>query len=72
MLRGCTAHYLCKSTITLKKGDSCLIHAAAGGVGLLLIQMVKNAGGFVIGTVSTEEKAELAKESRRRRSDSVL
>ena len=63
MLQGCTAHYLCKSTYPVKQGDSCLIHAAAGGVGLLLIQMVKNAGGFVIGTVSTEEKAELAKEA---------
>ncbi len=61
MLQGCTAHYLCKSTYLVKAGDRCLIHAAAGGVGLLLIQMVKNAGGFVIGTVSTEEKAELAK-----------
>ena len=63
MLQGCTAHYLCKSTYHVKQGDSCLIHAAAGGVGLLLIQMVKNAGGYVIGTVSTEEKAELAKEA---------
>ena len=63
MLQGCTAHYLCKSTYHVKQGDRCLIHAAAGGVGLLLIQMVKNAGGFVIGTVSTEEKAELAKEA---------
>ena len=56
MLQGCTAHYLCKSTYHVKEGDSCLIHAAAGGVGLLLIQMVKNAGGYVIGTVSTDEK----------------
>ena len=63
MLQGCTAHYLCKSTYHVKQGDSCLIHAAAGGVGLILIQMVKNAGGFVIGTVSTEEKAKLAKEA---------
>ena len=63
MLQGCTAHYLCKSTYMVKEGDRCLIHAAAGGVGLLLIQMVKNAGGFVIGTVSTEEKAVLAKEA---------
>lgn len=63
MLQGCTAHYLCKSTYLVKEGDRCLIHAAAGGVGLLLIQMVKNAGGFVIGTVSTEEKAVLAKEA---------
>ena len=61
MLQGCTAHYLCKSTFLVKDGHHCLIHAAAGGVGLLLIQMVKNAGGFVIGTCSTKEKAELAK-----------
>ncbi len=60
MLQGCTAHYLSQSTYPIKSGDSCLIHAAAGGVGLLLIQMAKNAGAFVIGTVSTEEKAELA------------
>jgi len=63
MLQGCTAHYLCKSTYLVKEGDRCLVHAAAGGVGLLLIQMIKNAGGFVIGTVSTEEKAALAKEA---------
>lgn len=63
MLQGCTAHYLCKSTYVVKEGDRCLIHAAAGGVGLLLTQMVKNAGGIVIGTVSTEEKAQLAKEN---------
>ncbi|MEE2608206.1 MAG: quinone oxidoreductase [Pseudomonadota bacterium] len=61
MLQGCTAHYLCKSTFPVKDGDHCLIHAAAGGVGLLLIQMVKNAGGFVIGTCSTKEKAALAR-----------
>ena len=46
MLQGCTAHYLCKSTYMVKEGDRCLIHAAAGGVGLLLIQMVKNAYSF--------------------------
>ncbi len=63
MLQGCTAHYLCQSTYPVKAGDRCLIHAAAGGVGLLLIQMVKNAGGFVIGTCSTEEKAELARQA---------
>ncbi len=60
MLQGCTAHYLSQSTYPIKNGDSCLIHAAAGGVGLILIQMAKNAGAFIIGTVSTEEKAELA------------
>ena len=61
MLQGCTAHYLCASTYQVKAGDRCLIHAAAGGVGLLLIQMVKMLGGCVIGTVSTESKAELAR-----------
>ena len=63
MLQGCTAHYLCMSTYPAKAGDRCLIHAAAGGVGLLLIQMVKMLGGFVIGTVSTEAKAELARDA---------
>ena len=63
MLQGCTAHYLCMSTYPVKAGDLCLIHAAAGGVGLLLIQMVKMLGGFVIGTVSTEAKAELARDA---------
>jgi len=61
MLQGCTAHYLSQSTYPIKNGDSCLIHAAAGGVGLLLIQMAKMAGAFVIGTCSTEEKATLAR-----------
>ena len=60
MLQGCTAHYLSQSTYSIKKGNSCLIHAAAGGVGLILTQMAKNAGAYVIGTVSTPEKAELA------------
>ena len=63
MLQGCTAHYLCRSTYPVKAGDRCLIHAAAGGVGLILIQMVKMLGGTVIGTVSTEEKAELARQA---------
>ncbi|MEC8429797.1 MAG: quinone oxidoreductase, partial [Pseudomonadota bacterium] len=63
MLQGCTAHYLCMSTYPVKAGDRCLIHAAAGGVGLLLIQMVKMLGGFVIGTVSTKAKAELARDA---------
>src|SRR5207342_92770 len=47
----------------LKRGDACLVHAAAGGVGLLLCQMAKRAGARVIGTVSTEEKAKLAREA---------
>ncbi len=61
MLQGMTAHYLTHSTYPLKKGDTVLIHAAAGGVGLLLIQIAKILGARVIGTVGTEAKAELAK-----------
>lgn len=57
MLQGMTAHYLCTSTYPLKPGDTCLVHAAAGGVGLLLVQLARQRGARVIGTVSTEEKA---------------
>ncbi len=60
MLQGMTAHYLSQTTCKLGAQDRCLIHAAAGGVGLLLIQMARNAGAFVIGTCSSEAKAELA------------
>jgi NADPH:quinone reductase len=63
MLQGMTAHYLTYSTYALQKGDTALVHAAAGGVGLLLIQMAKQRGATVIGTVSTEAKASLAKEA---------
>lgn len=63
MLQGMTAHYLVYSTYPLKAGETALIHAAAGGVGLLLVQMAKQLGATVIGTVSTEEKAELAREA---------
>jgi len=63
MLQGMTAHYLVYSTYPLKKGETALIHAAAGGVGLLLVQMAKNIGARVIATVSTEEKAKLAREA---------
>jgi NADPH2:quinone reductase len=63
MLQGMTAHYLTHSTYPLKPGDGCLVHAAAGGVGLLLCQMARRAGARVIGTVSTEEKARLAREA---------
>jgi NADPH:quinone reductase len=63
MLQGMTAHYLACSTYPLKRGDSCLVHAAAGGVGLLLCQIAKMRGARVIGTVSTEEKAKLAREA---------
>jgi NADPH2:quinone reductase len=61
ILQGMTAHYLTKSTFPLKAGQACLVHAAAGGVGLLLIQLAKRAGARVFGTVSTEEKAALAR-----------
>ena len=61
MLQGMTAHYLIHDTYPLKKGETALIHAAAGGVGLLLVQMAHNIGARVIATVSTEEKAELAR-----------
>ena len=61
MLQGMTAHYLCYATYPLKPGDSCIVHSAAGGVGLLLTQMSKALGATVIATVSTEEKAELAR-----------
>ncbi|HYE90617.1 MAG TPA: quinone oxidoreductase, partial [Terriglobales bacterium] len=63
MLQGMTAHYLATSTYPLKPGDTCLVHAAAGGVGLLLCQMAKMRGARVIGTVSTDEKAKLAREA---------
>ena len=63
MLQGMTAHYLAHSTYALKKGETALVHAAAGGVGLLLIQIAKQLGANVIGTVSTEAKAQLAKEA---------
>jgi NADPH2:quinone reductase len=61
MLQGTTAHYLALATFALQRGDTCLIHAAAGGVGLLLCQVAKMRGATVIGTVSTEEKAALAR-----------
>jgi NADPH:quinone reductase len=61
MLQGITAHYLATSTYPLKAGDWCLIHAAAGGVGLLLCQIARDRGARIIGTVSTPEKAELAR-----------
>jgi NADPH:quinone reductase len=63
MLQGMTAHYLTHSTYPLKRGDGVLIHAAAGGVGLLLVQVAKRLGATVYGTVSTEEKARLAREA---------
>jgi NADPH:quinone reductase len=62
-LQGLTAHYLAHSTYRLERGDSCLVHAAAGGVGLLLCQMAKKRGAFVIGTASTEEKRAMARDA---------
>jgi len=61
MLQGMTAHYLSHDTHPLKRGETALVHAAAGGVGLLLVQMAHNIGARVIATVSTEEKAKLAR-----------
>jgi NADPH2:quinone reductase len=63
MLQGLTAHYLCHSTYPLKPGDTCLVHAGAGGVGLLLTQVAKLRGARVITTVSTEDKARLSREA---------
>jgi len=62
-LQGMTAHYLTTSTYAVKPGDAILIHAAAGGVGLLLVQLAKMRGARVFGTVSTPEKAALAREA---------
>jgi NADPH2:quinone reductase len=61
MLQGMTAHYLSHDTYPLKRSETALVHAAAGGVGLLLVQMAHNIGARVIATVSTEEKAKLAR-----------
>jgi NADPH2:quinone reductase len=63
MLQGMTAHYLAHTTYPLKSSDTALVHAAAGGVGLLLVQMAKKRGARVFGTVSTEDKAKLAREA---------
>jgi NADPH:quinone reductase len=63
ILQGITAHYLVTSVHALQPGDTCLVHAAAGGVGLLLCQMAKRRNAIVIGTVSSEEKAVLAREA---------
>jgi NADPH:quinone reductase len=63
LLQGLTAHYLATSTYPLAESDSCLVHAAAGGTGLLLCQIAKRRGARIIATVSTEEKAKLAREA---------
>ena len=61
LMQGVTAHYLATDTYRVQPGDTVLVHAAAGGVGQLLTQVVKLRGGRVIGTVSTKEKAEVAR-----------
>jgi NADPH:quinone reductase len=61
MLQGCTAHYLTHSTFTLQEGSTCVVHAGAGGVGQLLIQLAKVRGATVIATVGDERKAEIAR-----------
>jgi NADPH2:quinone reductase len=63
MLQGMTAHYLAYSTFALRPGHTCVVHAAAGGVGLLLVQLAKKCGATVIGTVGSEEKAALSKQA---------
>ena len=63
MLQGMTAHYLSHSTYKLQKGETALVHAAAGGVGLLLVQMAKKIGARVIATAGTAEKAQLARDA---------
>ena len=63
LLQGMTAHYLTHSTYPIQAGDAVLIHAAAGGIGSLLVQVARNLGAYIIGTVSTEEKAMLAREA---------
>ena len=63
MLQGMTVHYLTHSTYPLKQGDTALVHAAADGVGLLMVQVAKKLGATVIGTAGTAEKAELAREA---------
>ncbi len=63
MLQGMTAHYLTHSTYALKAGESCLVHAAAGGTGRLIVQMAKMLGARVFGTVSTDDKAAIARQA---------
>ncbi len=71
MLQGMTAHYLTHSTFPLKSGDTCLVHAAAGGAGGLIVQMARMLGARVFGTVSTEEKAHIARAHGVRRGHSL-
>ena len=63
MLQGMTAHYLTRSVFPLEQGDTCLVHAAAGGTGALIVQMARSAGARVLATVSTPEKAKVAREA---------
>ena len=63
MLQGMTAHYLCHATYAVQPGDRVIVHAGAGGMGLILTQMIKRLGGFVFTTVSTEEKAALSRQA---------
>jgi NADPH2:quinone reductase len=63
MLQGMTAHYLCRAAFPVKSGDTALVHAAAGGVGLLLVQMLRGLGATVIATCSTADKEKLAREA---------
>jgi NADPH2:quinone reductase len=63
MLQGMTAHYLCHSTYKLQRGETALVHAAAGGVGALLVQMCKKVGARVIATAGTQAKAKIAREA---------
>ena len=63
MLQGMTAHYLTHGSYVIRPGDTILLHAAAGGVGLLVVQVAKLLGARVIGTVSTEEKSRLARQA---------
>ena len=61
LLQGMTAHYLTRSTFPLKAGDTCLVHAAAGGTGALIVQMARHCGARVFGTVSSQQKAAIAR-----------
>ena len=63
ILQGMTAHYLCRATYPVQPGDKVIVHAGAGGMGLILTQMIKMLGGYVFTTVSTKEKAEMSRQA---------